>query len=114
MTQGINKRELYELLVDTLMMISPNLESATDDDIDGYLEELEGDYYTFLDLNAITPLREADLLTDQQVENITQLKAFMNTIAPSLWNISSFKKDVNWLNAREQANDILKSLNIIT
>ena len=93
-------------------MICPSFENTTDEEIKDYLDELEGDYYTFLDYNALEPLRNANLLDDIQVNRIVGLKDDIKIITPDLWNITSFKTDPKWVVVRNSAESVLDSMNI--
>ena len=103
---------LYILLIDTLIRICAAFESTVDEEIEDYLEELEGDYYTFFDKINIIPLQKANLLTDIQFEMIVTLKKDISSISPNLWNKVSIKKDLLWNKVVKEADDILNSLDV--
>lgn len=102
----------YELLVDTLIMISPDFCSMTDDDCDIYLQELEGDYWSFLDPANTTPLVEEGLLSDAQALVISELKATMTNIDPALWRKRFYYNHPDWDAVRIIAESLLASLGV--
>lgn len=72
----MNLLDTFDNLVNTLTMLSPDFEDIGSDKIKDYLEELEGDYYSFLDHDVVTPLRDNGLLNDIQTNNIVKLKSY--------------------------------------
>ena len=103
---------VYNLLVDVLIMVCPDFNIISDSEIEDYLSELEGDYYTFFDTISLLPLQEGGILTKNQMNNIVELKNLINRIPVALWNKDDFKKDAYWEEARKCSNDILNSLGI--
>ncbi|MET3981611.1 hypothetical protein ABIB62_004227 [Mucilaginibacter sp. UYP25] len=110
MNKDINILKLHDLLINTLNIITPNLSETSDSKLDYYLEELEGDYYTFLDYNNVKLLFESNLLSSDHVEKITKLKVMINDLPTSLWNTTSFRLDLRWKEIQSAAHNILESL----
>ena len=102
----------YNLLVDTLLMASPDITRLDDDKLNNYLEELEGDYYTFLDMGTTELLVNEKIINISQQEAIFQIKLEINKIKPEFWNIESFKTDVQWINVSLASKEVLKSMGI--
>jgi hypothetical protein len=109
---NIELSKKYNLLVDTLIMACPTIGIISDDDIGDYLEELEGDYYTFFDHINLVDLHNAGVLNDLQMKNIVSLKQMIGNIPTSLWQIEAVKTDVYWTEVRQSANEILNSIGI--
>lgn len=104
--------KIYELLVDTLIMVCPDITIVSDSDIEDYLSELEGDYYTFFDIASLSQLYLNGLLSENQMNKIVELKNTINEIPLMFWNVECFQKEIYWKKARQLANDILNSLGI--
>ncbi len=102
----------YDLLIDTLIMSCSDLGVTTTDEIEDYLEELEGDYYTFFDRANLIELYNAGLLNDWQLEKIGLLKNKIGDIPVSFWNEKSFKIEPQWSEVRILSNHILNSIGI--
>ncbi|NOW95866.1 hypothetical protein [Mucilaginibacter sp. SG564] len=102
----------YNLLIDTLIMVSPDFEKITKKEIEGYIEELEGDYYTFFDHINLIPLQNLGLLNDFHIEQITILKHIISNIPAHLWNNADFRDNSMWMKAREVADNLLSSLGV--
>ena len=104
--------KVYNLLVDALIMVCPDFNIISDSEIEDYLSELEGDYYTFFDMISLLPLQQDGMLTKDQMNNIAELKNVISKIPVDLWNKDAFRKDIYWEEARKRSNDILNSLGV--
>lgn len=90
-------REKIELLNQTLCYLSDSLED--EEIIVENLEELEGDYYTFLN-----PQYTLELMNERQINSLQKsgldfLYEIIKSISPSLWNPHSFKTSPIWKQA---------------
>lgn len=103
---------MFDLLVDTLIMVCPDFNTTSDSEIEEYLSELEGDYYSFFDKVSLMPLCKNGILTENQMNSIVDLKNIINSIPPALWNKESFQNNSKWKIASELSNNILNSLGI--
>ncbi|MGN8055097.1 hypothetical protein ACTJKN_02415 [Pedobacter sp. 22163] len=108
----IELSNVHNLLVDALIMVCADLNAISDSDVEDYLRELEGDYYTFFDMSNLLPLQEGGMLTRDQIDNIAALKIVINKIPVALWNKDAFRNDSHWEEARKLSNSILNSLGV--
>lgn len=74
-------------------MICPDLNVISGIEIEDYLSELEGDYYTFFDIVGLLPLHQGGMLTADQMNNIAELKNVINKIPVALWHKDAFRND---------------------
>jgi hypothetical protein len=93
-------------------MLCPDFERIDRDTIEYYLQELEGDYYSFLDYSSVSLLKNYGLLNAIQADKIVALKEYISSIPANLWNKNSFEVDLKWQKVHDQACDILRSLNV--
>ena len=110
--QNLDLLKTYDFLIDTLIMVCPDYTIVTDDKIEGYLQELEGDFYTFFDYNSLSLLFNGGILNTDQVNEITRLKSMLLGIPANFWNLKSFKEDTKWKDCRFLATKVLNSLGI--
>lgn len=103
--------KIYELLVDSLIMICSD-STISSDTVEEYLSELEGDYYTFFDRANTMSLYEAKILDMKQVDMVALLKDSINSMPKNVWNPQDFRENAAWEKARKLAEDILKQLGV--
>lgn len=102
----------YNLLIDTLIMSSPDFDIISDTELEEYLEELEGDYYAFLHDNNVQIFVKMGLLTTSEAAKIVQVRALIENIVPELWKINSFKVNEDWIRVHALAKEIRESLGV--
>lgn len=103
MQDGINIKEKYELLIDTLnMVLVPVLEIGTSylDRVQYCLEELEGDYFTFLHEDFVSELCKAGMITDADSITIKNIRSKIDRIENDQWNVQGFLNDKSWQEIR--------------
>ncbi|MGY3212890.1 hypothetical protein [Mucilaginibacter sp. HD30] len=105
----IDLKQLYNLLVDTLLLAAPAIDIG-DEQLDNCLKELEGDSYTFLHPITLQKLRNANFLNEFQTAEIEDLRNRIIAISPNLWTPEGFKTNNEWQAVRERANDIVTGL----
>ncbi len=111
----MNKKEnneLYDLLVDTLMMVNPDRKNPNPNEFEEHLVELEGDYYTFFHIDNLKKLQNENKLNLAQVNKIQKIRHLIENIEPALWNVQAFMFDKSWIEVSVLALDVLKSLGI--
>lgn len=109
---SLNKIEKYELLVSTLNMLlvplkEPNIFYL--DSIKNNLEELEGDYYTFLSQGFIEELYQSNIVSENGVHLIEKIRSEIEKISQKKWTVEAFLKDEKWLNVRHYVIEVFSS-----
>jgi hypothetical protein len=98
--------QLFDCLKDTLILLSANkkainnLAKAEGIDVkiilEDHLQEIEGDYHTFLHIDNLNQLKEQKLIDGEVVLLATQLRNYIGNIPIDLWNAGSFEKNDEW------------------
>jgi len=94
----------YELLVSTLNLILlpvREIGKPYSDTLMSCLEELEGDYYTFLNEKYVYELLEHGMLSEKAVDIIKDIRLKIECIAQNKWNVEDFVIDKSWKEVRE-------------
>ena len=102
--------KLRQLLLDTLhLILLPNKldESLYLAEIEEKLNELEGDYYTFLNNVNLRKLSDSNLIDSDIVVLIDEIRQQISNVKPSLWNPTDFIKSHEWFEIREKVKDVL-------
>lgn len=103
MKNSLNINEKYELLVSTLNMILVPLKEPGDlyqDKIQRRLEELEGDYYSFLNSTIIEELYQTNLISKNGVVLLKKIRSTIEELDQYRWNAEDFIMDSNWCEIR--------------
>lgn len=104
MQDDLNIKEKYELLIATLnMVLVPVLEIGVSylDTVQYCLDELEGDYYTFLHEDLVSELRKAGMIADADFITIKNIRSKIDQIENDEWNVQGFLNDKNWQEIRD-------------
>lgn len=103
MKNSLYINEKYELLVSTLNMILVPLKEPGDlyqDKIQRSLEELEGDYYSFLNTTIIEELYQTNLISKNGVVLLKKIRSTIEGLDQYRWNAEDFIMDNNWCEIR--------------
>ena len=106
--EKMNSKSKYIFLIDTLnLIILPKCKTDYSfiEIISYQLEELEGDYYTFLHNNNIDELVNKGYLSSSNKILIEQIRTKISKIDSSLWNPEDFIWNRKWIEIRK---DVLK------
>lgn len=76
--------QLYELMRDTVLMLSLDDTNASDDKIADYLGEIEGDNHTFLHNDNLLELKRQGLISDEIINLTTQLRQIVEDLPNDL------------------------------
>lgn len=109
----LNIMEKYELLVLTLnRILIPYNESNVilKQDVKSNIEELEGDYYSFLHHNFLQELFQSNMISQRAFQIILEMRCEIEKIASRKWNVEDFLKDESWLIVRQSVVEILLEL----
>lgn len=100
-----NQIELYSLVFETLNEILIPLfdtEESYQRILQTQIEDLEGDYYSFLNENNIRFLLDNGLITLSSYEIISKIKLEIDNIPSNLWNTNDFLNNEIWNKIRTQ------------
>jgi len=103
MQDDLDIKQKYELLIDTLnMVLVPVLEigASYSDTVQRCLDELEGDYFTFLHENSVSELCKAGKIAEPDSITIKNIRSKIDQIGVEKWNVQSFLDDTNWQEIR--------------
>jgi len=103
MEKSLNINEKYELLVSTLNMILVPLKepgALYKDKVQRSLEELEGDYYSFLNQAFIEELHQSNLISKSGVVLLMRIRSAIEDLDQFKWNVEDFLTDNNWYEIR--------------
>jgi len=109
MQNSLEINDKYELLVSTLnLILLPVREIGIpySDTLMSCLEELEGDYYTFLNEKYVYELWENGMLSENAVDIIKDIRLKIECIAQNKWNVKDFVIDKSWKEVRERVVDL--------
>lgn len=101
-------KNLYASMIDTLRLINFS-NNEIDELIQSNLEELEGDYYTFLNPINVEKIYSENLITYNAKKTLLQLFEIIHNLDSNKWNVNSFLSDKNWKQARDLSEDVMKS-----
>ena len=97
----------FKLMIETLRM----LKSLGDrNEISYILEELEGDFRTFLHIDNLKKYKEQGLIDDFQLEVINRIVSIISNIPIKKWNPIDFKENRDWAKSRLLASYLLNDL----
>lgn len=99
----------FEFYKDTLSWLPINLDKVVDHDIEGYLQELEGDYICFLHRNLLSELLVKNIVLQEEFDETLELREMIQLIPVEIWNSSDFKNHNDWLKVREKASKIFSN-----
>lgn len=105
--------EKYSLFIDTLnLILLPNNKEETlyNTTIINQLQELEGDYYSFLHKKNIDELVKHQYLNKIDAEVIAQIRFNISQIDRALWNPDDFIKSNKWNKVRNKVINLIKTL----
>ncbi len=99
MENSLNIIEKYELLVSTLNMILVPLKEPGvlyEEKVRKNLEELEGDYYSFLNQTFIEDLHQSNVVSKDGVVLLMNIRSAIEHLDHFKWNVEDFLTDNNW------------------
>lgn len=102
-------KEKFELLVSTLNMILfpiKEINTPYSEVIKSCLDELEGDFYTFLNEKYVYELYEAGLVSEKAFSKIKIIRLKIESINSNKWNVKDFVLDENWNEVRALVIDL--------
>ena len=105
--------KFYVLFIDTLnLFLLPKKEITISykSTIQNSLDELEGDYFTFLFKEEINKLFKAGYIKNETVQKIETVREAVGNLEKTLWEPDKFINDVKWKIIRELVIDILNTL----
>jgi len=103
MENNVNIIEKYELLVSTLnMILVPPKETGVlyEEQVRRSLEELEGDYYSFLNQTFIEELHQSNFISKNCVVLVMNIRSAIEDLDQLKWNVEDFLTDNNWYEIR--------------
>ncbi|RKF38930.1 hypothetical protein BCY89_26655 [Sphingobacterium siyangense] len=103
MENTLNIIEKYDLLVSTLnMILVPPKESGVlyEEKVRRSLEELEGDYYSFLNQTFIEELHQSNVISRNGVVLLIKIRSAIEDLDQFKWNVEDFLTDNNWYEIR--------------
>lgn len=109
MEDDLDVKQKYELLIDTLnMVLVPVLEICTSysDTVQRRLDELEGDYFTFLHKNFVSELCKAGKIAEPDSITIKNIRSKIDQIEIDKWNVQAFLDDKKWQEIRVMIVDL--------
>ncbi|UIR57317.1 hypothetical protein LZQ00_05745 [Sphingobacterium sp. SRCM116780] len=104
MQNNLNTNEKYELLISTLnMVIAPvkEINVPYSDTVQSNLEELEGDYYTFLNQDYVEELFKLGMVSEEGFGMIMKIRTVIDNIEQNKWNVKDFLNDKIWMEVRK-------------
>lgn len=105
---------LFSTVIDTLnLLLFPikEINIKYDFAIQSNLEELEGDYYTFLHKDNIDKLFQSGHITEDSGKTLLVLREKIEKIDKSLWNPKEFIENIEWIEVRNIVLKLLIDLN---
>jgi len=109
MEDKLDVNEKYELLISTLnMVLFPigEINVLYSDKLKNCLDELEGDYYTFLHENYVYELCETGIVSEKAFSMIKNIRLKIESISQSKWNVEDFVADRCWNDVRKLIIDL--------
>lgn len=109
MQTNLDINEKYELLIATLNMVLIPIKEINIsylDTVQYCLDELEGDYYTFLHENSVSELCKAGMVSDVASIIIENIRSKIDNIGGDKWNIEDFFNDMSWQEIRKLIIDL--------
>jgi hypothetical protein len=116
----MNDYKLFGLFKSTLEMLSYNqayikhinkLESLREEDvIQYYLDELEGDTYTFLHFGNLKQLLDYGFISSEIFQLASELREVVQVLPIRSWTVKYYKEDLQWRNIHSLAQAILNIL----
>ena len=103
MENSLNIIEKYELLVSTLNMILVPLKEPGvlyEEKVRRSLEELEGDYHSFLNQTFIKELHQSNVISSNGVVLLMKIRSAIEDLDQFRWNVEAFLTDNNWYEIR--------------
>ncbi|SMC75041.1 hypothetical protein [Pedobacter africanus] len=103
MENRLDVKEKYELLNSTLNLVlfpMKEINISYSEAIKSCLNELEGDYYTFLNEDYVYELYNAGMISEKAIETIKDIRLKIEVINKSKWNIKDFVMDKSWSEVR--------------
>lgn len=76
--------------------------------IQNQLEELEGDYYTFLHKDYILEFLKKGYLSHPAIDKIERIRLKISEIRSSYWNTQDFIDHYEWVEIRSLTIDLIK------
>lgn len=113
MEENNNIKEIYRFLEDTLkLMVIPSHININErnDLIESNLEELEGDFYTFMNPINLNKLHSENLIDDNVKFKLEQLFILLQDIESENWGMVSFLTNPKWLVIRSLAKEVTQSI----
>jgi hypothetical protein len=102
----------YQLMWDTIRCLSLSGIGLSDDEIGGYLEEIEGDNHTFLHIDNLAEYKKLGLVTDELIDLIGLLRQSVEDISKHLWNAQSLREHDEWIAIHKAAASIFRQLKL--
>lgn len=106
-----NANTLFKCLLKTIKSLDHS--NLSDDGISEVLEELEGDYYTFMQVDNLNFLEKNGYIKISDITSILKLRAKIQALPNNLWTIESFRNSIRWQYIRNDAAIILKEIEIL-
>jgi hypothetical protein len=105
----VNKQyQLFNCLLDTIKSLDDN--SISDEDMGGVLEDLEGEYYTFMHRDNVTLLMQDGYISQSAGDGILELRFKIGAVPADLWTVDDYKNGRHWQYIRNRASEILKEM----
>ena len=101
----------YELLIDTLnLVVLPKKEKGISyaSSIQDQIDELEGDYYTFLHKDNILHLVSVGRVSKESINALELIRRQISEIENSLWNPLDFINHIKWQQSRNLILDLFE------
>jgi hypothetical protein len=112
--------KLFDLFKDTLIMLAnnkPDIKGRSIDEglglediIKNYLDELEGDVYTFLHQNNLEQLENDSLISGEIIRLASSLREAILSLPKELWTVKAYQEDIEWERIHLSARTILDIL----
>lgn len=104
-----NSKELYDNLLNTIKSLCSA--DLSDDEISDILEELEGDYYTFMHSdNIVFLIKDGVIVNDSISKSISELRFMIESIPVNMWNVDNYRNSNKWIEVRNQAAKVYSEL----
>lgn len=105
--------EKYDLFIDTLnLTLLPLKKNGVPylEMIQNQLEELEGDYYTFLYEDFILLLIKYNYLPKEVFDKVNDIREKISKISPENWNSDDFINNQKWIDIRILVIAVFKNI----
>lgn len=104
-----NKFELFVNTLNLILLPNKEIEISYSKLIQSQLEELEGDFYTFLHKDFVFELFINGYISNRAVEKIQEVRLKILQIDSSYWNVDSFIDHPEWEKVRFLVIDLLRN-----